>query len=233
MVNFSSRGVGCAAYVETKLLTYAMRLPINLMPGYNGNEDQHGDAARRNHGHLRVAFIGGMNSSRMATPVTSPRSAAADKDTPQLSTYADTPEAKAMVTLIQSQGDMSRLTATTPGVPAPQLEALRAAYKASMEDKELQAKAEKGGRPVEPVYGDDVLKMVKAALNQSPQTGWRCSRKRSAPSSRRRPDVDLRQPPRLCSAAAGASPNRSGCRVGAAWPDHSGNNRGFERNDPA
>ena len=39
-----------------------------------------------------------------------------------------------------------------------------------MEDKELQEKAAKGGRPVEPLYGDDVEKMVKTALVQSPKT---------------------------------------------------------------
>lgn len=39
-----------------------------------------------------------------------------------------------------------------------------------MDDKELQAKAEKGGRPVEPAIGEDVAKMVKEALGQTPQT---------------------------------------------------------------
>jgi tripartite-type tricarboxylate transporter receptor subunit TctC len=146
-----------------------MRLPINLMPGYNGNEDQMamrrgeiiGTFASRSsadefvkNGYARyIAQVGGN-----------------DKDVPQLAGFADTPEAKAMVTLIQSQGDMSRLTAGTPGIPAAQLDALRAAYKASMEDKELQAKAQKGGRPVEPAYGEEVAKMVEAALSQTPET---------------------------------------------------------------
>jgi hypothetical protein len=39
------------------------------------------------------------------------------------------------------------------------LSALREAYKKAMEDPELQMKAEKFERPVEPAYGDDVLKM--------------------------------------------------------------------------
>lgn len=168
-VNFSSCGVGCGAYVEAKLLTYAMRLPIKIMPGYNGEEDHLamrrgeiiGTVASRsssdefvNNGYGRyIAQIGG-----------------SETDVPQLSTFADTDEAKAMVALVQSQADISRLTAGTPGIPAPQLEALRAAYKASMEDKELQARAEKGGRPVEPVYGEDVAKRIRQALTQTPQT---------------------------------------------------------------
>jgi hypothetical protein len=39
-----------------------------------------------------------------------------------------------------------------------------------MEDKELQEKAAKGGRPVEPLYGEEVAQMVKASLVQSPKT---------------------------------------------------------------
>jgi hypothetical protein len=38
-----------------------------------------------------------------------------------------------------------------------------------MEDPELQAKAEKLNLPIDPAYGDDVLKLVKEALNQPPE----------------------------------------------------------------
>lgn len=168
-VNFASAGVGSAAYVETKVLTDALNLPIKLITGYNGNEDQlamrrgeivgsiasrssNEDFVKNGYGRF-IAQIGGN-----------------DKDVPQLSTFADTSEAKALVSLIQSQGDISRLTAGPPAIPAPQLAALRGAYKKAMEDKELQAKAEKGGRPVEPAFGEDVAKMVKEALHQTPKT---------------------------------------------------------------
>ena len=40
----------------------------------------------------------------------------------------------------------------------------------AMEDKELLAKTEKLGLPIEPAYGDTVLRMVKEALHQSPET---------------------------------------------------------------
>src|SRR5207302_773372 len=67
-------------------------------------------------------------------------------------------------------GDIARLTAGPPGIPQPQLDALRAAYKAALTDPELLEKAKKLGLPIEPLYGDDVLKKVKEALNQSPET---------------------------------------------------------------
>jgi phosphohistidine swiveling domain-containing protein len=38
-----------------------------------------------------------------------------------------------------------------------------------MEDPELQAKAQRAAMTVEPAYGDDVLAMVKEALDQKPE----------------------------------------------------------------
>ena len=80
------------------------------------------------------------------------------------------PAARALVALVQSQGDISRLTAGPPGIPQDRLDALRAAYRQAMEDPEMQAKAAKMERPLEPAYGEDVRAMVKAALTQSPET---------------------------------------------------------------
>jgi hypothetical protein len=79
-------------------------------------------------------------------------------------------KAKALIALIQTQGDIQRFTAGPPGVPQDRLDALRAAYRKSMEDPELQAKAVKLERPIEPAYGDDVLAMIRVALKQTPET---------------------------------------------------------------
>jgi hypothetical protein len=40
----------------------------------------------------------------------------------------------------------------------------------TLDDKGLQARAEKLGRPVEPAVGEEVAKLVREALNQKPQT---------------------------------------------------------------
>jgi len=66
--------------------------------------------------------------------------------------------------------DIARLTAGPPGIPNDRLDALRTAYRKALEDPELQAKAAKLDRPVDPAYGDDVLKAVQAALTQKPET---------------------------------------------------------------
>ena len=93
-----------------------------------------------------------------------------ENDVPQLSDLIKDPEAQSLVALIQSQGDIARLTAGPPGIPPTVLAALRDAYSKALEDKELQAKAEKLERPVEPAYGDDVLNaMVRKRSTRRPR----------------------------------------------------------------
>lgn len=168
-VNFATAGLGSASYVETTVLTNALKMPVKMLTGYNGTDDQLamrrgeviGSIASRSsyqqfveNGYGRyIAQIGGT-----------------EKDVPQLSTLVKDPRALELIALIQSQGDIARLTAGPPGIPADRLAALIEAYKKAMQDPELQARAVKLERPVEPAYGDDVLKAVTAALNQSPET---------------------------------------------------------------
>jgi tripartite-type tricarboxylate transporter receptor subunit TctC len=168
-LNMATAGVGSASYVETVMLTNTLRLPAKPVTGYNGNEDQlamrrgevAGSIASRStyeqfvkNGYGRfVAQIGGN-----------------DTDVPQLAAMITDPAAKRLIALIQSQGDISRLTAGPPGIPSDRLEALRRAYRLAMEDKELQDKTAKLDRPVEPLYGEDVATAVKAALDQTPET---------------------------------------------------------------
>ena len=89
---------------------------------------------------------------------------------PQLAPLVTDPTGKQLIALIQSQSDIVRFTAGPPGIAGERLEVLRTAYRKALEDKELQAKAEKLERPVDPAYGEDVLKAVQEALNQTPQT---------------------------------------------------------------
>lgn len=168
-VIFAAAGIGSAAYVETVMLTSALKLPIKVLTGYNGNDDMMamrrgevvGSISARStwdpfvrNGYARyIAQIGGDQ-----------------KDVPQLADLVTDSAAKEFITLIQAQCDVSRLTAGPPGIPPDRLEALRTAFRMAMEDKELLVKAQKIGLPIEPAYGDTVLRMVKEALKQSPET---------------------------------------------------------------
>ena len=168
-VNFATAGPGSASYVETVILTNTLKLPVKNLTGYNGTDDQLamrrgeiiGSIASRSsystfieNGYGRyIAQIGGN-----------------DKDVPQLSSLVKDQKALDLIALVQSQGDIARLTAGPPAIPADRMKVLIEAYKKAMEDKELQARAEKLERPVEPAYGEDVAKAITKALNQSDET---------------------------------------------------------------
>ena len=92
-----------------------------------------------------------------------------EKDVPQMSGLVKEEEASRLVQLITVQGDIGRLTAAPPSVPAAQLATLRAAYRKALEDPDLLARAKKGDMPIEPSYGEDVAKAVAAALQQPPR----------------------------------------------------------------
>jgi len=167
-VNFATSGIGSANYVEINSLTNILKLPIKILTGYNGNDDQ---LAMR-----RGEVSGGMGSRSSFEQFVKngygrfiAQIGGKEKDVPQLKTLVNDPAAKEVIALIQSQGDIARLTAGPPGIPKDRLDALRSAYKKALEDKELQAKAEKLERPVDPAYGDEVLEMINAALKQRPE----------------------------------------------------------------
>lgn len=168
-VNFAAAGVGSASYVETKILSDALKLPIKIIAGYSGTEDIM--AMRRDE---IVGIIGSRSSFEGFVKNGYGRFIAQiggkDKDVPQLSGLVTSPDGKALVALIESQGEISRLTAGPPNIPKERLEALRTAYRKALEDKDLQARVAKLGLPLDPGYGDDVLNQVKAAINQSPET---------------------------------------------------------------
>ena len=168
-LNFATSGLGSANYVETTMLTTALKLPARVLTGYNGNDDQL--AMRR--GEV-AATIGSRSSFDQFVKNGYGRFIAQiggkDTDVPQLRDLVKDPAALSLIALVQSQGDIARLTAGPPGIPPDVLEALRGAYRKALEDKELQEKAAKLERPVEPAYGDEVLNAVVTALKQSPET---------------------------------------------------------------
>jgi tripartite-type tricarboxylate transporter receptor subunit TctC len=167
-VPFATSGPGASNYVELHMLTNVLKAPIKILTGYNGNDDQ---LAMR-----RGEVIGGMGSrssfdefrkngyGRYIVQI-----GGNDKDVPQLLPLVKDPAGQQFIKLVQAQGDIARLTAGPPGIPQDRLDALRMAYRKAMEDKELQARALKLERPVEPLYGDDVLVKIKDALNQTPE----------------------------------------------------------------
>ena len=77
-MNFAAAGIGSAAYVETVMLTSALKLPIKMLTGYNGNDDML--AMRRGEvvGTISLALHLGTVRAERLRHASSPRSAATE-----------------------------------------------------------------------------------------------------------------------------------------------------------
>lgn len=163
-------GVGSAAYSETMMVSRAFNLKMNIIPGYVGGDSEM--AMRR--GEID-ANLGALSTYEPFVKAGYGRYALQIggepmPGVPQAHELVDNPDGKALIALVRSQAEISRLTAGPPGIPPARLAYLRAMYRAALEDPELREQAAKGGdRPVEPLYGEEVGERVRAALAQPPE----------------------------------------------------------------
>ena len=166
----STSGVGSSGYNDTKMLAKVLNWNIKLVLGYRGMQSEM--AMRR--GEIEAA-IGSRSSADLFVKNGYGRfifqvGGTPPKGVPLLKSLVKGEDAQSIAALIGSQGDLARLTAGPPGIPADRLAALRLAYEKALTDPGFIAKAKKAGRPIDPLFGEDVAKKIKAALQQSPQT---------------------------------------------------------------
>lgn len=156
---------------EVKILEKAMKLNLRLLAGYNGNDDQMAmrrgeiDANFASYSAFRSFVENGYGKFLFAV--------GGNVDgVPQLRDLVkdQNAETKALLALLQAQGDIARLTAGPPAIPEGRLEVLRAAYKATFEDADFQEKAKQGKIPLDPAFGTDVERLVKDAMALPPDT---------------------------------------------------------------
>ncbi len=166
-VLFAASGVGSANYTETKLLTSALDLKIDMVAGFNGNE---GEMAM-----MRGEVVGQVASLESLRPFVDAGNgffalSIGGTLEPQAIDYATTDKGRSIVNLIDANSNLGRLTAAPPGVAPEVLEELRDAYMAVMEDPDFLAEAQALNLPIDPARGDRVAELVAAALRQSPET---------------------------------------------------------------
>jgi tripartite-type tricarboxylate transporter receptor subunit TctC len=170
-VKFAASGIGSAAYIETRILQNALHVPIQIVPGFDGNEGEL--SMLRNE---VAALVGTANSLEpfvmnkngfFALAITE---SDALKGVPKAIAYAKDDESKRLLTLIATLSTIGRLTAGPPGMPADTVAVLREATMKAMADPAFIAEGKKLGLPLDPASGDKVEAMVKAALDQPPET---------------------------------------------------------------
>jgi len=164
-VVFAGAGIGSASYAETRLLTEALALNVRIIPGYEGTETEM--AMLRGEICGLVASTSSVQSFVDAGNGHFILTIGGDMDgVPRAISYARDARGRALVSLIATMVELGRVSAAPPGTPPAQLAALRAAYRAALEDPELRAAAARRRRPIEPAYGDDVGALFAAALDQ-------------------------------------------------------------------
>jgi tripartite-type tricarboxylate transporter receptor subunit TctC len=166
-VKFAASGVGSASYTDTNLIASALDLNIEIIPGYNGNEGEM--AMLRNEVAGQVGSLSSLKPFVDAGNGTIALGIGGDVQ-PQAIDLATSDKGKSIANLVQALSELARLTAAPAGVPDEVLQELRDAYWASVTDPDLLADAEKLDIPIEPANGPDVEALVKAALDQSPET---------------------------------------------------------------
>jgi tripartite-type tricarboxylate transporter receptor subunit TctC len=170
-VKFAASGIGSAAYIETRILQNALRLNLQIVPGFDGNEGEM--SMLRNE---VVAQVGTATSVEQFVKNGNGYFALAISESnalpgvPRAMTYAKDDRAKKLIALVSTLSEIGRLTAGPPGIPAPTLAVLRDAYNKTMQDPAFLAEAKKLVLPIDAAPGDKVEAMIKQALAQPPET---------------------------------------------------------------
>ena len=166
-VKFSIGGYGSSATTVTLILAKAFDLNVQIIPGYTGSEPEM--SMRRGEIDANAGALSSWDAFLKAGygQVALQIGGAPLPGVPQAADIATTKDQKSLIALVESQSDLARFTFGPPEIPADRVAHLRAAYKAALENPEAKEMVEKTGRPIEPLYGEDVAKLVREALDQS------------------------------------------------------------------
>jgi hypothetical protein len=88
---------------------------------------------------------------------------------PLASSFAHTPEEKAIMELYFSHTMFGRPYVMAGEVPPERIAAMRAAFTATMKDPEFVAEARKAGLDIDMVEGDEVQRLIAGIYGASPQ----------------------------------------------------------------
>ena len=166
-VVFVASGVGGGSYNEAHMVGKAFNFPYKVLIGYAGNEG-HMSIMR---GESDAAMDGSESSMVLVDRGEAFLMLQFGKEVPNVpdgTDFAVTEQAKTISALLEAQSVLSRITAGPPDIPAPRLAALRAAYRRTLESDDFKADVTKAKRTLNPLYGEDVARMIRASLAQPP-----------------------------------------------------------------
>jgi tripartite-type tricarboxylate transporter receptor subunit TctC len=167
-IRFGTSGVGSGPHNESYMIANTFGVPIQVLPGYSGNERVLGMLRGEIDGHVL-----GLSSTEAIMVKHAGKIVLQFGDVlpnvPKARDVAKTKTAKAVVALMSRQSTISRFVAGPPNIVPERLALLRSVYKKTLESPALRADAKKAHRTIHPAYGEDVARMVKAIVNQPPE----------------------------------------------------------------
>lgn len=168
VLKFSASGVGSGSYMDSFMVGTAFNIPHKIIVGYSGSQAM----LAMMRGEIDL-WIGSEDSASNYVRAGRARVLAQVggklPGVPDLRDYAKTPQAKAVTRLMTSMGQLSRIVGGPPNIVPDRLAALRAAFRAAVESKGFRDAAARAKRSLDPAYGDDMLKMMVALMDQPPE----------------------------------------------------------------
>jgi tripartite-type tricarboxylate transporter receptor subunit TctC len=178
-LKLAASGVGTAAYNDVLIVAAATGAPLKVIPGYGGREGEmammRGEVVGQIGSYIGLISFIKAKECRVLLQIAAKK----HKDLPDVPLAAElnfSEKAKKILAVIDSVAELGRLTAGPPNIPAARLQVLRDAYKKALADPEFLKDAAKMDLDLDPGFGDDVARLVKAGINQ-PQENLEILRK--------------------------------------------------------
>lgn len=156
---FGTTGPGTSVYINGAILRNVFGVKVRQILGYPGSAETR-LALERGELHADCNSWSSIpedwirdNKIIPFVLFTTERAPDMPKDLPYIGTFAKTDEQKAILDVLTAAGELGRPYIVSPKVPADRVVALRAAFDATMKDKDYLAEAGKALMPVFPISG--------------------------------------------------------------------------------
>ena len=164
-------GRGAITHMLPAMLNDILGTRFKIVTGYPGGNDvnlamERGEVGARNNtwSSWKVTKPEWLRNKDIIILVQAGPKAKDLPDVPSVEDLVKTGDERQLVNLIVSGTRLGRPLATTPGVPAERVQALRAAFDAVMKDPGFLKEAEAANIEVDPVRGEDIQRVVEQVL---------------------------------------------------------------------
>ncbi len=168
-------GRGAITYSFPMMMNALLDTKFKIVTGYPGGNDvnlamERGEVGARNNtwSSWKVTKPEWLKNKDIEVIVQAGPRAKDLPNVPSVEDLAKNPDDRQIIELVVSGTRLGRPLATTPGVPAERLKALRDAFDATMKDPEFIKQAEQIKVEVDPVSGESIQKVVAQVLATPP-----------------------------------------------------------------